>query len=170
MVTHVLLLLPGLCASGWLAGHALALRYPTLLAVSWNRGGASGLVTAGFTTAFWMLPRSIDWSLTDPLGELAKYGTLPILVGIALVWSWGRVPELARGIVKANVLSMLLVLSWVYSVAPVRLCNSYGVGQQETLGIGFLFVACCLACLWTAPLFGARLMISSSKLCPSLDR
>lgn len=167
MATHVIVLLPALVATGWLAGHALVRLRPALLTLSWNDSGAAGLLVALFAALFWMLPRSLDWSLGSLLGELAKFVILPALVGLPLALSWPRAPLLVRSFVKANGISMALTLGWIYSVAPVRLCNSYGSGEQELLGIGFLGVAAILAIVWAGPVFGLRLATFDEPSGPS---
>ena len=168
MVTHVLLLLPALVAAGWLAGRAIASRWPGLMSSDWNAAGATGLLTALFAGAFWMLPRSLDWSLGEPLGDIAKFISLPLLVGISLALSWDRAPVLVRGFLKANAISMALTQAWIYTNAPVRLCISYLTGQQEQLGEGFLWVAVAISILWTAPVLGVRLPKWSARRSPFL--
>lgn len=157
MITHMLVLLPALAAAGWFAGRAMADRWPDLLSRDWNAAGATGLLAALLTGAFWMLPRSIDWSLSDPLGDVAKFVSLPLFLGIPLALSFCRVPVLVRGFLKANMISMALTLAWIYANAPVRLCTSYLTGEQEQLGTGFLWVAVVMSILWTAPVLGVPL-------------
>ena len=168
MVTHVLLLLPALAAAGWFAGRAIARSWPGLRSSDWNAGGATGLLTALLTGAFWMLPRSLDWSLSGPVGEVAKFISLPLLLGLPLALSWRRVQLLVRGFLKASAISMALTLAWVYANAPVRLCTSYLTGQQEQLGEGFLWLAVLLGVLWTAPALGVWLPAWSARRLPSL--
>jgi hypothetical protein len=168
MVTHMLLLLPALAVVGWLAGHAIASRRPDLLSSDWNAAGTTGLLTALLASTFWMLPSSLDWSLCEPLGDVTKFISLPLLVGIPLALSWRRAPLLVRGFLKANAISMALTLAWIYTNAPVRLCISYLTGQQEQLGEGFLWVAGVLSVLWIAPVLGVRLPKWSSRRSPSL--
>lgn len=168
MVTHVLVLIPALAAAGWFAGRAMADRWPGLLSRDWNAAGATGLLAALLTGAFWMLPRSFDWSLSEPLGEVAKFVSVPLFLGVPLALSWRRIPVLVRGFLKANAISMALTLAWVYTSAPVRLCTSYLTGQQEQLGEGFFWLAIILGVLWTAPVLGLRLPARSTRRLPSL--
>lgn len=103
---------------------------------------------------FWMLPRNVDWALT-PGGEFVKYLSLPLLLGVPLRLSWPWLGPILRGFLKANALSMLGVLGFLYTHAPVRICNSYLVSAQQDLGFAFLYLAGALACLWASPvLFG----------------
>jgi hypothetical protein len=48
---------------------------------------------------------------------------------------------------------MLGVLAFLYIHAPVRICNSYLVADQERLGFAFLMTAIGLAIAWAIPLF-----------------
>lgn len=146
-VTHVLVQLPLLAAAGALA--ALALPGPR------PRGPwANALVLAAvFAVLFWMLPRWIDAALADPLWDAVKFVSLPLFVGVPLALGWGGAHPFLRGAVKANAISMLGVLAFLYTHAPVRICNSYLVADQERLGVGFLVVAFGLAFAWAVPLF-----------------
>ena len=168
MVTHVLLLLPALAAAGWFAGRAIASRWPGLLTSDWNAIGATGLLAVLFTGAFWMLPRSLDWSLSEPVGDAAKFISLPLFAGIPLALSWCRAPLLVRGFLKASAISMALTLAWIYTNAPERLCTSYLTGQQEQLGEGLLWIALAISVLWTAPVLGVRLPNLSARRLSSL--
>ena len=146
-LTHVLVQLPMLA----LAGAVLAPAVP-LERGDWNRGGWACLIVAGSGIAVWMLPRSIDAALSDPFWEVAKFVSLPLLIGLPLRLGWARAHPLLRGVLKAQTLSMLGVLAFLYTHAPVRLCNAYLVEDQQRLGLGFLALALALAVAWVAPL------------------
>lgn len=145
-VTHVLVQMPALALVGAL------LAPPALGRGAWNRGGVAALLTAIFAAAVWMLPRSIDAAVSDPLVDAAKFVTLPLLVGLPLAIGWRRAHPLLGAFLKAQALSMLGILAFLYTHAPVRICNSYLAEDQFQLGIGFLLVGITLALLWTAPL------------------
>ncbi|HEY0918300.1 hypothetical protein [Devosia sp.] len=145
-VTHMLVQMPGLA----LAGALLA--SPAIGSGEWNRGGVAALLAAVFTATFWMLPRSIDAAVSGPLVDAAKFATLPLLAGLPLAAGWRRAHPLLRGFLKAQALSMLGILAFLYTHAPVRICNAYLAEDQFRLGIGFLAVAVALAVLWTVPL------------------
>lgn len=145
-VTHVLVQLPLLGAAGALAASAL----PGPVRGPW----ANALVLAAvFAVLFWMLPRWIDAALADPFWEAVKFASLPLLAGAPLALGWGGAHPFLRGAVKANAVSMLGVLAFLYTHAPVRICNSYLVADQERLGAGFLVAAFGLALAWAVPLF-----------------
>jgi hypothetical protein len=108
-----------------------------------------------FTTAFWMLPRSVDSALQYTGYEVLKFLSLPT-AGAALASSFPRTHPLLGGVLKANLISMLGVLAWVYTAAPVRLCNSYLGSDQKMLGTGMAVLAGVLSISWgVALLFGA---------------
>lgn len=148
MVSHMLVQLPLLVGLG-----AAAVAW---LPAGWRRRlddcNAAGLpltLLALFAAAFWMLPRSLDAALNAPLMELAKFLSLPLLVGMPLALSWRRLPLIGRGFLWSNLVSMLVVLGWLYSAAPVRMCTNYLVDQQQLLGRSLLLLALGLA-LWLA--------------------
>jgi len=148
-VTHVLVLLPGLAVAGWLMARSLGAEQ-----VRPREPNANALtLLSAFSILFWMLPRYIDASLTTPSTEAAKLVSIPICVGAVLALSWNATHPFLRGFLKANALSMLGVLAFLYTHAPVRICNSYLVSDQERLGYGFLFVALALSVIWALPLF-----------------
>lgn len=148
MAAHMLVQLPLLAALG---AHAATLLPATLR--QWledrNAGGLPFTLLALFAAAFWMLPRSLDGALNHGYLELAKFVSLPLLVGAPLALSWRRLPAVGRGFLWSNLLNMLVVLGWLYSVAPVRVCTNYLVDQQALLGRSLLFLAALLA-LWLA--------------------
>lgn len=150
-VMHVLMQLPCLALVGWLVGSSMREQISKVFAPADH--GVAGLLVAIFTIAYWMLPRSIDAALESPAVELAKFFSIPLLIGMPLAICWERAHPIVRGFVKANALSMLGVLAFLYTHAPIRICNNYLVTDQERLGFGFLFVAFALAFIWVVPLF-----------------
>ncbi len=149
MVTHALVQLPLLAASGVLIARPLA------------RARSSGehpyavpvLLLALFCAVLWMLPRALDASLADARWEAAKLVMLPLLVGVPLGWCWPRLPVLARAFVWSNLLSMLLVLGWLYRESPIRVCNFYLESEQQLLGASYFSVAALITAGWLLRLF-----------------
>ena len=148
-VGHILILLPLLALSGALmaAGFKSSLRAPK------EPYANAATLVAVLTVLFWMLPRYIDLSLSNPWLEAAKYFMLPALVGAPLALAWRCAHSFLHGFIKANTLSMLGGLAYLYTHAPIRICNSYLLSEQEELGVAFLFLALALAALWVFPLF-----------------
>lgn len=150
-LTHVLVQLPMLAWAGAIMAPATRLGQG-----EWNRGGWTSLIVAGSGIAFWMLPRHIDAAIADSAWEVGKFVSLPLLIGLPLRLGWMRAHPLLRGVLKAKALSMLGVMAFLYTHAPVRLCNAYLMEDQYRLGVGFLAVALLLAAAWSAPLFVPR--------------
>lgn len=150
-VAHVLVQLPCLALAGWLVGRSM--REKTSVAYASADHGLAGLFVAIFTIAFWMLPRSIDAALESPAVELAKFFSIPLLIGMPVAICWEQAHPILRGFLKANALSMLGVLAFLYTHAPIRICNNYLVSDQERLGFGFIITAFALALIWVVPLF-----------------
>lgn len=146
-VGHVLVELPALALCGWLASGRFADREPT-----WALGGYAPLLVAAFGIAFWMLPRSIDAAVATPPFILAKFTILP-LIGSMIRVGWRQAHPLLRGFVKAQTISMCGFMAFLFTHAPVRLCNSYPIDSQWRLGMGFLWLALALAVVWSLPLF-----------------
>ena len=157
LIYHFLFQLPGLAFAGWLIIRALMQIFPRANP-HWNQGGIATLLTALITILFWMIPRFLDESLTNPAMALAKYTSIPIFVGGALAFGWDYIPTFFKGFVKANFLSMLLFLSWLYEAAPVQLCHNYLIGDQLELSghLFSIFLALCVIFSFK-PLFGTSL-------------
>jgi hypothetical protein len=152
MIGHMLLQIPLLAAVGIMSSRLLPQRWQdSLLAAA---GGAIPCVlTALFVSSYWMLPRALDAALADPLVEIAKFLSLPMLVGLPLGLAWKRLRVIGRGLVWTNFFSMLAVLGWLYIVAPVRLCNNYLVDQQGQAGWWMVKLALLLFAWWLGNLF-----------------
>ncbi len=150
-VRHMLLQYPLLVA----AGALIAARLGPVGTGRWNHGGLASLLAAILTSAFWMLPRMVDVSVAALPVDLAKAASLAGLVGVGLRLGWPRANPLLRAVLKANAISMLGLLAFLYTHAPGRLCNAYLLDDQQRLGLMFLIAAFALAVLWIAPLLVA---------------
>lgn len=146
MTRHMLLQMPLLVVIGIIAGRLVPPGVQDSLVI--RLGGAWPCVIAAmFASSYWMLPRALDAALTDSWAEVAKFISLPFLVGFPLVLAWRRLTLIGRGFVWTNFFSMLAVLGWLYIVAPVRVCNSYLVNDQENAG-WYMVIASVLLFLW----------------------
>jgi len=144
MIVHMLVQIPLLAVAGALIVVGASEMTKARLR-AWNGGGLSGMLLALIVSSWWMVPRALDAALAQPSMELAKFISLPLLVGAPLVLSWPHVPGIGRGFVIANVLPMWAVVGWLYVTAPTRVCNFYLVDQQVTAGFGVLCVSAALA-------------------------
>ncbi|MBN9463568.1 MAG: hypothetical protein J0H00_20355 [Burkholderiales bacterium] len=151
MSTHMLLQMPLLAASGFAAVRALA--PPRRARALELAGGCVPPVLAAMLAAsYWMLPRALDAALADGAAELAKFVTLPLLVGAPLALAWERLGAVGRGFVWTNLASMLAVTGWLYLAAPVRLCNAYLASGQHEAGAWMVRLAAAILLGWLAGL------------------
>ena len=152
MVLHMLVQIPLLIAVGWFLALCVS---PLLIGVNeqWNGYGISGFILGIFTLGFWMLPQNLDGALSHLEFEIVKLVSLPFLCGLPLGLSWTTTTKLIRGFLKANFISMLLFLSWAYTVVPFRVCNNYLVSDQETLATTLFYITGVLSVFWGGQLF-----------------
>lgn len=143
MTAQMLLQLPLLAAVGAVAAQALVGR-KRLAVDRWNHLGIAGLVLASLASAFWMLPRMLDASVSEPLVGAAKFVSVPLLVGLPFALSWPRMGFIVRGVLLLELIATLFRLGWLYLVAPQRLCSQYLLGDQQRLGQAMLVVAAVL--------------------------
>lgn len=140
MILHMLLQIPLLALAGGFAAQAVPLRWRASIA-QWNQLGITGMVLALMVSTWWMVPRALDGALSSGTMELAKFVSLPLLVGVPVALSWRELPFVGKGFVLANVLPMWAVVGWLYVAAPARLCNYYLVDQQVAAGYGLIAAA-----------------------------
>lgn len=164
MAGHMLVQIPLLAVAGVLGAFALPPRLRRLLG-AYNAYGLPFTLLACLVSTYWMLPRALDAALTQPLMEVAKFVSLPLLVGLPLALSWRPLGAIGQGFVAANFISMVSVVGWLYIVAPVRVCNNYLVDQQTVTGWLLVAVSGLLFLAWAAPAFIAREGPAAAALC-----
>jgi hypothetical protein len=143
MTAQMLLQLPLLAGVGVLLARAIPSRMLARLA-PWNQLGITGLVLASAASALWMLPRTLDASVTEPLVAAAKVLSLPLLVGLPFALSWPRMNFIVRGVFVLEVIATFFRLGWLYLISPERLCNLYLLDDQQRLGQYMLVVGAVL--------------------------
>lgn len=148
MITQMLLQIPLLIAVGWLLRDAIPRRI-SAAADAWNRHGIAGLLLATFAAAYWMLPRVLDAAVTDPLVAVAKYLSVPLLIGLPFAASWPRMTFIVRGVFLVECIATFFRLGWLYMVSPIRLCSNYLLDDQQRTGTCMLAIGSALF-LWMA--------------------
>jgi hypothetical protein len=144
MTSQMLIQLPLLALAGaWLA-KGLPPSFERRLA-GWNHQGISGLLLASITAMIWMLPLMLDAALVDPRVVIAKFLSVPLLIGAPVALSWPRAGFVVRGVVLLEVTATAFRLGWLYLISPERLCANYLLDDQMRLGrllvaIGFAIV------------------------------
>lgn len=147
MAVHMTVQVPMLIGLGLLLAAIVRPHEPRQLAdADWL--GIPGIVAVVFATSFWMLPRALDEAVADPLFDMAKFSSLPLLVGLPLGLSWSRMPPLGRAFIWANFIPKLAAVGGLYLAAPTRLCAYYRLDQQATAGWTLILVAVALGTLW----------------------
>lgn len=133
MTRHMLVQMPLLALLG--AGLAGAVpRRVREWVQRWNAAGVTGLVLASVVGLLWMLPRALDAALDQPWVELAKFLSLPLLIGLPLALSWPRMAFVVRGVFVLEGIATCFRLGWLYLATPERLCTSYLLDDQQRLG------------------------------------
>lgn len=161
MALHMLVQLPLLAwigysiGSAWMRSRAgTAAERALASAQSFNAGGATGLITASFVMALWMLPRFLDLARLDAPADALKFFSVPA-AGLMVALSWPRLPAIARAVVHLEVIATLLRFGWGYLAAEERLCLAYLAGDQQLAGqlLLWLGAAYAVAVTWR-PVFG----------------
>lgn len=156
MTAQMLVQIPLLAIAGMLLGISLPESVANWIQ-PWNRGGATGLIVVTFASTCWMLPLSLDAAVVSPVAGFAKFLTVPLLIGLPLAMSWLSMSFVLRGVLLFEALATLFRMGWLYLISPVRLCNSYGLSDQQRLGEWLLMSgAALLLCiawrlLWGSP-------------------
>ena len=150
MLSHMLVQLPLLAIlGGWMANEILkiiTIKIPYHISLPL-------LILALTTAIYWMLPRVLDASIEYTGYEVLKFITLPLFLGTPLVLGLRNVGPITKSFFFANLLSMLVVLAWVYIEAPIRLCNYYLINEQKLLGEALVYITIVFALVWIAKLF-----------------
>lgn len=158
MPLQVLLQLPLLVLCGYLLRAAISANGKRTLAAC-NPAGINGLIVATFVLMFWMLPRAMDASVTQGGWTAARLVTLPLLAGLPLGLSWPRMNFVVRGVVCLELIATCLRLGLLYLASPVRLCNSYGLDQQQLTGHCLLAIGAALLAWIALQLFVGQVRV-----------
>lgn len=154
LIHHMLMQIPLLALAGGVIGRGMIGKRTTGTSLyRWNEKGVPGLIIALFGMLFWMIPRWLDASLSEPLWEVIKFITVPLMIGLPLAISWSQLSPFARAVVWSHAISMLLFIGWLYVAAPVRVCNNYLVNQQEAFGYTAMVLALAIALYWVGKVF-----------------
>jgi hypothetical protein len=143
MTTQMLLQLPLLVGVGALLAQALPAR-AAQRAGAWNDRGMASLVLASLASAYWMLPRTLDASVNEPLLAAAKLLSVPLLVGLPFALGWPRMSFIVRGVFLLEFIATFFRLGWLYLIWPERLCNNYLLDDQQRLGESMLLIGVAL--------------------------
>lgn len=133
MTLQMLVQIPLLAVAGWWLASFFSRRMTDALA-RWNHSGISGLLLVSFASLVWMLPRALDAALDTPWVAVAKFISVPLLIGMPLALSWPRAGFVVRGVFLLEAIATAFRLGWLYLASPQRLCSNYLLGDQQRLG------------------------------------
>lgn len=148
MQLQMLVQIPLLALAGYLFRAALSDCWEARIH-AWNPVGINGVIVATFVLSYWMLPRSMDAAVSDWPYAVAKFITVPLLVGLPMGLSWPRMNFIMRGVVVMELIAMFWRLGWLYLASPVRLCNNYLIDDQQLTG-RYLLAAGVALLVWVA--------------------
>lgn len=143
MIIHMHMQMPMLVIAGFLMGKFFLEKYPRFFD-KYNENGVPGILLFVVIMSFWMLPRTMDEALTEPMMEIFKFVSLPFLAGVSLRDSWRRLNTLLKNSVFIFFTVLFLVMGWLYIQSDSQLCNNYLVIDQIILGWGFMAMAVCI--------------------------
>ncbi|HSW06907.1 hypothetical protein [Aquabacterium sp.] len=146
MATHMLLQYPALLLAGALLIGPVPRRWQRHLQ-AWNELGIAGLLASALAMAVLMVPRVLDLALVDPRVENIKLLAL-VLSGAAIRLSWHRAGTVVQAFYLGNVLPMLVVVGMLYQESTTRVCNAYRLDEQQTVGIGLVWLSAAIAATW----------------------
>ena len=92
----------------------------------------------------------LDEALDLPWVEVAKFTSVPLLIGLPLALSWPQAGFVLRAAVLVETIATAFRLAWLYLASPVRLCSNYLLDDQQRLGQGLLAlgIALCVLLGW----------------------
>lgn len=161
MSLQMLVQMPLLVLAGVLLAGAVPTGWRRALA-AWNLQGIPGLLLASVTGLVWMLPRLLDAALVDPWTELAKFLSLPLLLGVPLALSWRAAGFVVRGVFLLEAVATAFRLGWLYLASPVRLCSNYRLDDQQRLGELLLGLGLAVSLLLAWQLLWGRIDVGSA--------
>lgn len=156
MTAQMLVQIPLLIGVGYLLSSAGSLRLAQRIE-GWNHGGVTGLVLASIAGLAWMLPRLLDASVTDPWTTVAKFVSVPLLIGLPFGVSWQHAGFIVRGVFLLELIATFFRLGWLYLISPIRLCNNYLLSDQQRLGEYLLITGAALLLIIASKLMFGRL-------------
>jgi hypothetical protein len=101
----------------------------------------------------------LDAALDEPSVALAKFLSVPLLIGMPLALSWPQSGFVVRGVFLSEVTATCFRLGWLYRVSPQRLCANYLLADQQTLGKAFFVIGSAIVLLLAWKLLWARIEV-----------
>lgn len=151
MALHMLLQIPAILLAGYLIASQLPCKLARRLAI-YDEYGITGLLAFMLGTAYWMIPRALEYPLTSVLAEAAKVISL-LAIGGLFRGSLSRANNILRVFFIGNLSSMMAIVGMLYQDAPQRLCNQYLYDDQVVTGTALVVIAAAIPILWVTSYF-----------------
>jgi hypothetical protein len=145
MLGHMVTQLPMIFLGGLLL-FGRAARNSAVLA-SYDRHGLTGLTALLLISSYWMIPRALEFSLTMPGYEAAKFASWALL-GAVLPGSIARANIIIQLFFLGNYCAMTAIGGMLYQDVPEQLCNAYLKDDQALTGAFLIIVAVAAAVGW----------------------
>ncbi|WP_295990212.1 hypothetical protein [Rugamonas sp.] len=168
MLRHMFVQIPLLLGSGWLLSDTLAMR-SRLRRI--DEYGITGLTLLLFVSAYWMIPRALELSLTSAAAETGKVASL-LLLGLVLPGSLNRGHWIVQLFFLGNFSAMMAIAGIQYQNLPQRLCNAYLLDDQNLTGIALVLASVLLSILWCvrlAPAISFQQIKEESHVLPGTE-
>lgn len=160
MTLQMLVQIPSLALVGWLVARATPMPLRRMIS-AWNHRGITGLLLMSLAGLVWVLPRAMDAALDDPLVALAKFLSVPLLIGAPLSLSWSQMGFVVRGVFLSELVASCFRMGWLYLISPVRLCNNYLLDDQQRLGTYLLVTGAIIVLILAWKLMWGRMNIDN---------
>jgi hypothetical protein len=147
MALHMLLQLPMIAIGGALLGHELQASRAAHAVARIDAYGMTGLTWVLFASAYWMIPRALELSLTLPWAEAGKFASVA-LMGALLPGALKRANAVIQLFFLGNLCWMMAIAGIQYQEMPQRLCNAYALNDQIITGIGLVLLSIAIAAAW----------------------
>jgi hypothetical protein len=145
MLGHMVLQIPVIFFGGLLLfGRAVRNSAPF---ASIDRHGLTGLTALLIVSSYWMIPRALEFTLTMPGYELAKFASWALL-GAALPASIARANIVIQLFYLGNFCAMTAIAGMLYQDVPEQLCNAYLKDDQALTGAFLIILAVAAAVGW----------------------
>lgn len=145
MWSHMMLQLPALAFCGALMVGAQA--SATAREQSWNAHGMTGLSLCAVVLTLSMVPRVLDMTVAEPGWNACKFMGCTLL-GVAWRQSWQQAGWALQSFFLGNVLPMMAVVGYLYQDTPLRVCNAYGLEDQQRTGFLLNITVVVVAAVW----------------------
>lgn len=152
MLLHMIAQLPMILLGGLLLAGPAARRSARV--ARYDRHGLSGLTALLLVTAYWMIPRALEQSISMPLAELGKFLSVAAL-GLLLPGTLARANTVIQLFYLGNFCAMTAIAGMLYQDLPERLCNAYLQDDQVLTGACLTIASVAAAVAWCVHNFPA---------------